>query len=400
MKAMKNLSLILFLLIYCAGIFSCSDSDNDGYSGKNKLYITTDQDPVMIESDTTPLRASLIMTRAYAKDQTFEISVTNTTNEMENLVTVKPSSVTIPSGAKAVNFDIISNGREILKNEVYLEISVKALPETDMEVHQILKIRLKPGLRNPELSEEQKALLESYKQNGLDLSQWIGVIPVKVKINSPADGSYEPFITEFTKEYTGKTVITLSEQSTANAPVLKMTENPMGLTEYFYFILRKVTVENTEYWTPQPDVPAMMELINFSADSKETFDMTLDNIRLGMPQNGKSAITFTGEKSEDDPITIVPFHYDYSAWNRLKELADAGNEIALACSGNSQTLDPLFHLFTTDISEDGWENEPSDFVAPEGNLNINEGKMTFIFSFDHSDAGGYSQITIEYTLPE
>ena len=117
MKAMKNLSLILFLLIYCAGIFSCSDSDNDGYSGKNKLYITTDQDPVMIESDTTPLRASLIMTRAYAKDQTFEISVTNTTNEMENLVTVKPSSVTIPSGAKAVNFDIISNGREILKNE-------------------------------------------------------------------------------------------------------------------------------------------------------------------------------------------------------------------------------------------------------------------------------------------
>ena len=133
----------------------------------------------MIESDTTPLRASLIMTRAYAKDQTFEISVTNTTNEMDNLVTVKPSSVTIPSGAKAVNFDIISNGREILKNEVYLEISVKALPETDMEVHQILKIRLKPGLRNPELSEEQKALLESYKQNGLDLSQWIGVIPVK-----------------------------------------------------------------------------------------------------------------------------------------------------------------------------------------------------------------------------
>ena len=64
-----------------------------------------------------------------------------------------------------------------------------------MEVHQILKIRLKPGLRNPELSEEQKALLEIYKQNGLDLSQWIGVIPVKVKINSPADGFYEPFIT-------------------------------------------------------------------------------------------------------------------------------------------------------------------------------------------------------------
>lgn len=400
MKTIKNLSLSLFLLICCAGIFSCSDSDDDGYTGKNKLYITTEEDPVMIESDTVPFKVSLAMTKAYDKNQTFEISVTNTTNEIENLVTVTPSSVTIPAGEIAVNFDIISNGREILKNEVYLEVSVKSLPETDMEISQNLTIRLKPSLRNPELSEEQKTLLEGYKQNGLDLSQWIGVIPVKVKIISPAEGYYEPFITEFTKEYTGKTVITLSEQATADVPVLKMTENPMGLTEYLYFVLRKVTVENTEYWTLQPDIPDMMELINFSAESKETFDMTLDNIRFEMPQNGKSAITFTDEKSEDDPIIIVPFSYDYSAWNRLKALADAGNEIALACSDNSQTLNPLYHLFITDISEDQWENEPSDFIAPEGVLNISEGKMTFTFSFDHSDAGGYSQITIEYTLPE
>lgn len=400
MKTIKNLSLSLFLLICCTGIFSCSDSDDDGYTGKNKLYITTEEDPVMIESDTVPLKVSLSITRAYDKNQTFEISVTNTTNEIENLVTVKPSSVTIPAGARTVDFDIISNGREILKNEVYLEVSVKSLPETDMEIFKNLTIRLKPGLRNPELSEEQKTLLEGYKQNGLDLSQWIGVIPVKVKIISPADGYYEPFISEFTKEYTGKTVITLSEQATADVPVLKMTENPMGLTEYLYFVLRKVTVENTEFWTLQPDVPDMMELINFSAESKETFDMALDNIRFEIPQNGKSAITFTDEKSEDDPIIIVPFSYDYSAWNRLKEFADAGNEIALACSDNSQTLNPLYHLFISDISEDQWENEPSDFIAPEGVLNISEGKMTFTFSFDHSDAGGYSQITIEYTLPE
>lgn len=400
MKAMRKLNLYLFLFALTTGLFSCSDSDDDGYSGKNQIYITTDDDPVIIESDATPLQASLTLTKAYEKNETFEILVKNTTNDVEELVTVNPSAVTIPAGKKSVDFEIISNCKEILKNEVYLEITVKSLPETDMEIHQTLKIRIKPSLRNPELSEEQQALLEGYKQNGLDLTKWIGVVPVKVKVISPKDGYYEPFLQEFTKEYTGKTVITLSEKASSTQPVLKMTENPMGLTEYLYFVLRKVTIENTEYWTQQPDVPAMLDLIGLSANSKETFDMSLDNIRIGMPQEGRSVLEFTEEKTEDDPIIIVPFDYNYSAWNRLKAEADAGNEIAVVCLDNSQTINPLYHLFISDITEDTYENEPSDWIAPEGNLNITGNKMTFVFTLDHSDAGGYTQVSVEYTLPE
>ena len=154
----------------------------------------------------------------------------------------------------------------------------------------------------------------------------------------PTDG-LESLINGMKKVYTGKTVITLSEDATAEQPILKMTNNPMGLTEFMYDMLRKETVENDMFWYYDPGegevnpYMAMMELIGLSKTSLETFEMTLDNIRVDLPQNGVSNVEFLGERpdiwDETELITIVPFAYDYSAWNRLKEMLDTGdNELA------------------------------------------------------------------------
>ena len=128
----------------------------------------------------------------------------------------------------------------------------------------------------------------------------------------PTDG-LESLINGMKKVYTGKTVITLSEDATAEQPILKMTNNPMGLTEFMYDMLRKETVENDMYWyydVEEGEVNpymAMMELIGLSKTSLETFEMTLDNIRVDLPQNGVSNVEFLGGRP--DILSLIHILY-------------------------------------------------------------------------------------------
>lgn len=45
---------------------------------------------------------------------------------------------------------------------------------------ETLRVNVKPYLTAEDLTMEQQALLEGYKNKGVDLTKWIGVIPVKV----------------------------------------------------------------------------------------------------------------------------------------------------------------------------------------------------------------------------
>jgi hypothetical protein len=76
-----------------------------------------------------------------------------------------------------------------------------------------------PALIVTELSPQQKALIKGYKTKyGIDLNKWLGVLSCHTTVQSPADGYLQPFAAAFTKEYDGKTVITLSEQATEDMP--------------------------------------------------------------------------------------------------------------------------------------------------------------------------------------
>lgn len=90
----------------------------------------------------------------------------------------------------------------------------------------------------------------------------------------------------------------MSEYATVDQPILKITENPMGLTEFLYDILRKETVCNDEYWYGEyagKYYQKMMDLIGLTKDSQETFSVSLDSIRVNMPQNGESNVEFWEE---------------------------------------------------------------------------------------------------------
>lgn len=97
-----------------------------------------------------------------------------------------------------------------------------------------------------------------------------------------------------------------------------MVSNAMGMAAFNYEMLRKKTVEDTEYWTQTPYSKAVMENINYDYN-KEAFTMTLDGIEVNPAD---MTLKFTGSKVDlyGEEITTVPFDYTFSAWDRLKAM--------------------------------------------------------------------------------
>ena len=62
------------MLLFLVAVFSgCSETDERAYVGKNSIYIRTEGDPVILAMDDEPLKATLMLIRAYDKDVSFEI---------------------------------------------------------------------------------------------------------------------------------------------------------------------------------------------------------------------------------------------------------------------------------------------------------------------------------------
>ena len=138
-----------------------------------------------------------------------------------------------------------------------------------------------------------------------------------------------------------------------------------------YSVLRAVTVEDTEYWANEEMQynQALMKTISWNADSEETFSMSLDNISF----DSEGAISFlgTGYNQYGDEITIVPFSYSFSAYDR--ELAAIENhKWEPTEEGADATANPAYHLNNEDISDDFLEvgnwKESSAGISEDGTL--------------------------------
>ena len=173
MKTISKLKSVLVLMVFAAAIFSCSDSNETDYTGVNSIYVKTSEAPVMIASDSTPLKGSLTFTRAYDQPVALEMTVKYQTEGVKDLVTIRPAVVTLPAGSRSVDFEVVSNKKEI-SEAVLIEISVKEpLPQNDMQVKETLRVNVKPYLTAEDLTMEQQALLEGYKNKGVDLTKWM-----------------------------------------------------------------------------------------------------------------------------------------------------------------------------------------------------------------------------------
>lgn len=394
MKKYLNYISVIFLLLY---FISCNEEEDVSYNGKNSIYFSVEGDAVIGETQEEPLIINIELTKSYPED--IELDLILEGND-DDILSLPKKSVKINHSTKKTSFTLISNNKDKLSEDRYVSISLRNLPSHDFELKEALKIRVKPNPKIPQLTDKQKELIAGYKEKyGFDLSDWMGIVFCDVKVESLAGGSPQVFNEAFSKNIKGKTIITLSDLSTPDLPVLKMVDNPLGLTEHLYWMLRKLTIENYEYWN-NSGISAnlqLMDIINWNEKSTEIFDMTLDNLILRNISSSKADIDFVGKKTNSfgDTYNVIAFDYLFTAWNRQKELLDKGDVGMTEIYGYGASANPETYLFMSNIDNDDWDS-PLDYFSPLAQIDFEKGKMSFEFVFDQKDAAGYSHITVNY----
>ena len=389
------------------GFSACSSSDNDGDKPMtNYVSISAEGNNIINEDDDEEVKFNILIGNTLTADATINLSLEG--ND-DYVATLSPSTIALKAGAKTASFTVKSNKKSLLKSDRVLTVKA-TFSDANMKTDgKAVTLTIKPDSDIPVLTAEQQKLIEGYKQNlNIDLTKILGKVKVDTKVTFNDDDKIDINDNKDTRSFSGVTIITLSEKATADKPVLKMVSNAMGMAALNYEMLRKKTVEDTEYWTQMPYGKAVMENINYDYN-KETFTMTLDGIEV----NQNMSLKFTGSKVNvlEEEITTVPFDYTFSAWNRLKAMADA-NESFVVDEGETKTkvpvqdiidgggsLNPYSFFDNTDVVADAEETEyKTIYVAPTGKIDFTTGKMTFAFPWYLENTYGCQRVEATYTF--
>lgn len=406
---MKKFKFILMcMLAMLTGFSACSSSDdNDGKQMTNYVSISAAGNNIINEDDDEEVKFNILIGNTLTADATINLSLEG--ND-DNVATLTPSTIALKAGAKTASFTVKSNKKSLLKSDRVLTVKA-TFSDANMKTDgKAVTLTIKPDSDIPVLTAEQQKLIEGYKQNlNIDLTKILGKVKVDTKVTFNDDDKIDINDNKDTRSFSGVTIITLSEKATADKPVLKMVSNAMGMAAFNYEMLRKRTVEDAENWTQMPYGMAVMENINYDYN-KETFTMTLDGIEVNQAD---MTLKFTGSKVNvyDVEITTVPFDYTFSAWNRLKAIADA-NQSFVVDDGDTKTevsvqdiidgggsLNPYSFFDNTDVVADGEETEYNTiYVAPTGKIDFTSGKMTFAFPWYLENTYGCQKVEATYTF--
>lgn len=405
---MKKITFMLMcMLAMLTGFSACSSSDNDGDKPMtNYVSISAEGNNIINEDDDEEVKFNILIGNTLTADATISLSLEG--ND-DNVATLTPSTISLKAGAKTASFTVKSNKKSLLKSDRVLTIKA-TFSDANMKTDgKAVTLTIKPDSDIPVLTAEQQKLIEGYKQNlNIDLTKILGKVKVDTKVTFNDDDKIDINDNKDTRSFSGVTIITLSEKATADKPVLKMVSNAMGMAAFNYEMLRKRTVEDTENWTQMPYGKAVMEHINYDYN-KETFTMTLDGIEV----NQNMSLKFTGSKVNvlEEEITTVPFDYTFSAWDRLKAMADA-NKSFVVDDGDTKTevsvqdiidgggsLNPYSFFDNTDVVADGEETEYNTiYIAPTGKIDFTSGKMTFAFPWYLENTYGCQRVEATYTF--
>ena len=405
---MKKITFMLMcMLAMLTGFSACSSDNNDGDKPMtNYVSISAEGNNIINEDDDEEVKFNILIGNTLTADATINLSLEG--ND-DNVATISPSTIALKAGAKTASFTVKSNKKSLLKSDRVLTVKA-TFSDANMKTDgKAVTLTIKPDSDIPVLTAEQQKLIEGYKQNlNIDLTKILGKVKVETLVTFNDDDKIDINDNKETRSFSGVTIITLSEKATADKPVLKMVSNAMGMAAFNYEMLRKKTVEDTEYYTQTPYGQAVMENIKYDFN-KETFTMTLDGIEV----NADMTLSFTGKKTNiyEKEITTVPFDYTFSAWTRLKEMADAGKNF-IVDDGDSKTetpvqdiidgggtLNPYAFFDNIDVVADAEKTEYKNiFVVPTGKIDFANGKMTFAFPWYLENAYGCQKVEATYTF--
>ena len=383
-----------------AGMVSCEEPET-GYEGINYIYLEANSS-YMYDVENVSFELTARLTTALEEDLSISFKVLDDEN---NLISFETNPITIPAGELTGTVAITAGELPAETESVIVKIAVDesaGLPE-NIQVSGNFSLTVRSSAMT-ELTDDQLAIVSAYSvATGIDLIKYIGIVNVTAVYTAPTEDGY-PMQSE---TITGSTEITLSDQSTAEQPVLKMTYNPMGIQTKMYDKLKASTYDNQD-WSSDWNFECfkvLMEEVPWT--DNETFSMSLDGIR---PQSD-GTVEFVADKSyydddyeEDVKLFIVPFEYSFSLYEKEQQAMAEGRIGAEATSeqywDESATYSPLFYLNCYDTTEETAteEFEPANWV--ESSASISNEKMVFTFCLFNYVDYGYTKVVATYTPSE
>ena len=383
-----------------ASAVSCEET-NTGYEGTNYIYLESGNTSIY-DFDGAYLPVTVMLTTSLKQDLTLNFVVDN-----DDHISLDGNPVTIPAGSLTAIFNIsvksqLPEGTSSANYTVSLDPAA-VLPEK-VQFAEDFTFTLNSS-STPAITEEQQAIISAYQEaTGIDLNKYLGLVNVTAVYTAASIDSEIPLSPE---TINGQTMIVLSEESTADQPVLKMVNNPMGLQSVLYDKLKSLTVDNTSWYDEyaSPDFKTLLDAIGLTSTSVETFSMSLDGIKPktdGTVEFVADLSYYDEEWDETVEMFKVPFEFYYSAYEREKEQLEQGN---IGTEQNPEwyyeaTVNPDSHLNTETIATD--EFETGNYV--QASASISNESMVFTFpiynSIESSYDMDYSKAVVTYTPNE
>ncbi len=422
MNTIKYLAAATAFLCAATAV-SCSDNDEPQEETVNHIYLNVPDGTTSIVQGTDE-SVTVAVTLSSAAKQAMEIEFG--VDATDPALVIEDNPVSIAAGSTTGYFTVKASSTVTLTESA--SYSFKLVSTGLYDLKENVTVTVLPAPEESNLTEEQKALVAGWKTKyGVDLTPWIGNIKLTGTLRFPGDGVRDAFVAPGSVNLAGSTTFSLSADSDSDTPVLDMVENPMGMADYLYRTFLRLTVDDKEYFALEDDGTGLelMELINWNANTSETFGVTLPGLRITSIANGKATVEFVAEGenyiygSNGEPIynaeyemdltynwatSWIPFNYNYTAWSRQLNLVENGDPLALELLTYGVSAAPASYLGINDVLEDVWEiDEDADgvanlYVTPRGEIDFNAGTMTFEFPFDHADQYGYSRVNVVYSL--
>ena len=405
---MKNFKFLCVAMLTLLLASACNEKEEEQMT--NQLSLSIEGQSEMAENDKEVINVKAALSLTPKKDVTVELNLTGNDGDV---VKLSESKLVFKAGEKVKNITVTSNDKHLVKGQRAMTLSVLSTSDANVKALEPVSFVIKQDSDIPQLTAKQQQLIKGYKDKfGIDLMRFIGKLKVRAEVVYCNDDKAEWFGGKDKDVFEGYTIITLSDKATANKPILKMTENAMGLNSFFYNLLLRKTLEDKVYFCDQPYGQAVSKVLKFDR-KKEYFKTALDNIVL-KPTKGTISYLAMAKDLYDTPIKTVPFIFEFSAWNKLQEIAKKGNvTVEVKTSADEKpfnvtitedvliaggSIDPYRWFCRSTLIKDDYGKDPSNWFMPTAKFDLKKGTMSFDFPYDFDEASDYMKFHVTYFL--
>lgn len=388
--------ILMGIMALCTLAFTACDSNDDSKSELSNRWSIDEVTQTLYDNDTEGVDVTVRLAMASTKDVVLEPVITYGNDAMNKVFETEPT-VVIPAGQKSATFKVYANGDESIAQSGQIAISFKEV--AGVKAGKAAYIPVAPmGGEVLAPTAEQLQLMATWKDAGFDAAKYLGVHTVATTVTFNDEDKELYFGGRESITYNGFVTINVSPNATEDDICLVMSGNALGMQNFLYKTFKLNTVEDQDYWMQNVHNTDLLTQVNYNA-ANETF-----NVSLEIHMNLDGTINFIEEN--DEGTNVIPFVYDYSAWNRQQQtenyIIDNGDEGKEEMTMEEAiewgiTLNPASYLGYSDVSYDAWDGgETSLYVTPEGSWNSSS--LDFVFPFDFSLASGYEKVSVRISI--